>query len=83
MIRIKEFTGCWFYFLPTVAKIDYTVMIDGKNDFDQPVKIGLMTCENIQKAATGQGVDHTTGCLLDYNYFKTYYKMIAIYLSKQ
>ena len=58
-------------------------MIDGKNVFDQPVKIGLMTCENIQKTAPGQGVDHTTGCLLDYNYFKTYYKMIAIDLSKQ
>ena len=24
-----------------------------------------------------------TGCLLDYNYFKKYYKMIAIDLSKQ
>ena len=24
-----------------------------------------------------------TGCLLDYNYYKKYYKMIAIVLSKQ
>ena len=32
---------------------------------------------------TCQGHDYTTGCLLDYNYFDNYYKMIAIDLSKQ
>ena len=36
-----------------------------------------------QKIATGQGDDHTTGCLLAYPYFKENYKMIAIDLSKQ
>ena len=30
-----------------------------------------------------QGDDYTTGCLLDYNYFKNCYKMIAIDSSKQ
>ena len=40
------------------------------------------TYENIRKIPTGQGDDYTTGCLLDY-YFKDYYKMIAIDLSKQ
>ena len=53
-------------------------MIDGKNFFDQPV-----TYENIRKITTGQGDDYTTGCLLDYTYFKKYYKIIAIDLSKQ
>ena len=57
-------------------------MIDGKNFFDQPVK-NKVTCENIRKIATGQGDDYTTGCLLDYSYFKDHYKMIAIDLSKQ
>ena len=33
--------------------------------------------------ATGQGDDQTTSCLLDYSYFRNYYKMIAIDLSKQ
>ena len=33
--------------------------------------------------ATGKAGDCRTGCLLDYNYFKDYYKMTAIYLSKQ
>ena len=42
-----------------------------------------MTYENIRKIATGQGDDYTTGCLLDYTYFKDSYKMIAINLNKQ
>ena len=43
----------------------------------------LIPYENIRKIATCQGEYYTTGCLLDYNYFKKYYKMIAINLSKQ
>ena len=39
--------------------------------------------DNIWKTATGQRDEYTTGCLLDYNYFNDYYKMIAIDLSKQ
>ena len=58
-------------------------MIDGKDFFDQPVKNNKITYENIRKIATGQGDDYTTDCLLDYIYFKDYYKMIAVDLSKQ
>ena len=54
-------------------------MINGKNVFDQPIKNNKVTYENIRKIATGQGDDYTTGCLLDYPYFK----MIAVDLSKQ
>ena len=36
-----------------------------------------------KKIATSQGVDYTTGCLLDYVYLRDYYKMIAVDLSKQ
>ena len=32
---------------------------------------------------TNQEDDYTTDCLLDYPYFKNYYKMIAIDLSTQ
>ena len=56
---------------------------DGKNFFDQLKKDDKITYENIRKIATSQGDDYTTGCLLDYAYFKNYYKMIAIDLSKQ
>ena len=41
------------------------------------------TYENIRKIATGKGDDYTTGCLLDYPYFRENYKKIAIDLSRQ
>ena len=58
-------------------------MIDGKNVFDQAIYSMLKTYENITKIAADQGNDYTTGCLLDYFYFKDHYKMIAIDLIKQ
>ena len=58
-------------------------MIDGRNLFDQPIKNDLKTYYNIRKIATSQSAYYTTGCLLDYPYFKNYYKLIAIALSKQ
>ena len=57
-------------------------MIDGKNVFNQPVRSDIRTY-NIRKITTGQQDDYKAGCLLDFTYFKTYYKMIAIDLSKQ
>ena len=56
-------------------------MTDDKNVFDQPINYNFKTYENIRKIATGQGDDYTTGCLLDYSYFKDYYKMTAVDLS--
>ena len=58
-------------------------MIDRKNLYDQSVKNNKATYENIRKLATLQGDDYTTGCLLDYMYFKNYFKLIAVDLSKQ
>ena len=43
----------------------------------------MITYDNIRKIPAGQGDDYTIGCLLDYPYFKKYYKLIAIDLSKQ
>ena len=53
-------------------------MVDGKNFFGQPIKNDNVTYENIRKIVIGKGDDYTTGCLLDYTYFKKYYKMAAI-----
>ena len=33
--------------------------------------------------ATGKGDDYTTGCFLDYQYFKNHYKLTAVDLYKQ
>ena len=71
------------YYISNIEIKDYNVMIDGKNFFDQPINSMLKTYENIRKIAIGQGNDYTTGCLLDYTYFKKFYKMIAIDLSGQ
>ena len=54
-----------------------------KTFFDQPIKDNKVTYQNIIKVATGKGDDYTTGCLLDYPYFRDDYKMIAIDLSRQ
>ena len=72
------------YYLPTVEIKDYNVMTDGRNFFHQPLKNNLKTYDNIWKISTGQGDDYTTDdCLLDYPYFKKYYKLIPIDLIKQ
>ena len=52
-------------------------MIDRKNFFDQTIKNNEITYKN-RKIAIGQGDDYTTGCLLNYTYFKDYCKMIRI-----
>ena len=58
-------------------------MIDGQNFFDQPIRNNLITYDSIRKIAADPGDDFTAGCFLNYNYFKDYYKVIAIDLSKQ
>ena len=51
-------------------------MIDGRNFYDQLIN-------EVRKVSTGKGDDYTTGCLLDYAYFKDNYRLTAIDLSKQ
>ena len=69
-------------FFQAVEIKDYKVMINGRNIFDQKVKTDLKIYDNIHKVTTGQGDDYTTRCLLDYPYFKKYYNLIVIELSK-
>ena len=71
------------YYIPNIEIKDYNVMINEKNCFDKPVKNDKETYKNIRKITIGWGDDYTTGCLLYYTYFKKYYKMIAVDLSKQ
>ena len=60
---------------------NYNGVIDGRNFFHQPVKNNLTTYDNNGKIATGHGDNFTAGCLLDYNHFNNYYKMITIDLK--
>ena len=47
------------------------------------MKNDIKTCDNIRKVTTAKRDDYKTDCLLDYNHFNKYYKVIAIDLSKQ
>ena len=50
---------------------------------DEPINYQIKMYNEIRKIAIGQGDDYTTGCLLDYQYFKDHYQLIAVDLSKQ
>ena len=71
------------YFLPRGNVTNYTVLIVGRNVFDQSINYLIKQFEEIRKTATGQGDYYTTECLLDYQYFKDHFNPIAVYLSKQ
>ena len=43
----------------------------------------FMTNLLMMRVTLGKGDDYTVGCLLDYQYFKDYYKLVACDLSKQ
>ena len=71
------------YFLPRVNITNYHVLLDGRNFHDQPINDMIKQYDGIRKIATGQVDDYTIGCLLEYQYFKDHYNLIAIDLSKQ
>ena len=67
--------------LPKVMVKDYNVIIDKLAFFDLPIKTEEEAYEKIIDISRNN--EYTTGSLLDYDYFKKYYKLIAIDLSKQ
>ena len=71
------------YFLPREEIKSYNVLIDWRNFYDQPINDLIKQYDEIRKVSTGYGDDYTTGCLLDYAYFKDNYRLIAVDLSKQ
>ena len=71
------------YYLPKSLIKNYNAIINGKNFYEQAIDTDTQRCEEIRKLTTGQCEDYTTGCLLDYDYIKYHYRLIAIDLSKQ
>ena len=71
------------YYLPKDRIKNYNVIINGKNFYDQVIDSDIKRYEEIRKLTTGEGEDYTTGCLLDYDYIKNNYRLIAIDLSRQ
>ena len=66
------------YFLPRVDITNYNVLID-----DQSINNQIKKYDDIRKIATRKRNDYTTGCLVDCQYFKDHYRLIAVDLSKQ
>ena len=69
------------FYLPNVMIKDYNVNIDKLAFFDLPIKTEEEAYEKIIDISRNN--EYTTGNLLDYDYFKKYYKSSAIDLSKQ
>ena len=71
------------FYLPRTSIINYNVVIDGRNFYDQPISSDERQHDELRKVTLGKGDDYTTGCYLDYAYFKRDYKIIAVDLNKQ
>ena len=69
------------FYLPRVMVKDFNVIIDKLAFFDLPIKTEEEAYEKIIDISKNN--EYTTGNLLDYDYFKKYYKLIATDLSKQ
>ena len=69
------------FYLPRVMVKDFNIIIDKLAFFDLPLKTEEEAYEKI--IDIGRNNDYATSNLLDYDYFKKYYKLIAIDLSKQ
>ena len=68
-------------YVPKVEIKDFNVLTDGKPFFEIPVKNEEEAYEAIIEMIKNN--DYTAGNLLDYEYLKNHYKLIAIDLSKQ
>ena len=62
---------------------DLFIGIDGRNFYDNPIESDIEKYRELKKVMIGKGEDYTTGSLLDYNYFKKHYKLVAVDLAKQ
>ena len=62
---------------------NYNIEIDGKHFCDQSINDSIKQYDKIRKILTGQSDDYTTGCLLDYVYFKEDFRKITADLSKK
>ena len=70
------------YYLPNIQIKDFNVLIDPKSFFDLPIKNEEETYEKIIDLSNNNN-NYMTGNLLNFAYYKDYYKLITIDLSKQ
>ena len=66
------------YYLPKSVIKNYNVIISGENFTSQRFDSDIKWSEKISTLTTGQDEKCTTGCLLNYDYIKNHYRLIAI-----
>ena len=74
------------YYLPKGIIKYYNAILIWKIFYDEPIDSDIKQYKKIRKLTTGQGEDytnHTTGCLLDYDYIKNHYRLITVELCRQ
>ena len=71
------------YYLPKGIIKNDNVIINGKNIFGQPIDSDVKRYQEIRKMTTGYGKYYTTECLLDYEYVKNHYEIIAADVEKE
>ena len=59
------------------------MIINGNIFYDQPNDSNIKLHEEIRKLTTGKGKDYITRSLLDYEYIKNHYSLLAFDLSRQ
>ena len=69
------------YVLHRINLTKFNVLIGGRNFYDQQISDKIRKYDESRKVTTGKGEDYTAGCLLDYEYFKNHYNIIACDIS--
>ena len=72
------------YYLPRAEIKDYSVLIDGRNFYDQNGNSSIVRYNELLKMTTGRPEYYSTGCLLlDYDYYIKDFNIVGIDLSHQ
>ena len=71
------------HFLSREDITNFHVLIDGRNFYDQPIRDQIKKYDEIREGAPKQGDNYTSGCLLNYQYFRDHYQLITVNFRKQ
>ena len=78
----KRFNARKYYLLKSIIT-NYNMIINGKSFYDHAIDSDIKRCEKITKLKTGQDEDCTTEFLLDHDYIKSHYRLIAVDLCRK
>ena len=78
----RKFKASWYYLAKGIIK-NYNVIINGRNFCDHPIDSDIKRSEKIRKLTTGRGEDYTRESLLDHEYMKNHYRLLAVDVSGQ